>query len=346
MPNTRIPTIAVPGNGVTIGIGSLPHRDLGQGVEFALGATGIPTIPSLPKRSPAEGLIVQAMVGIPGVTVGQYGAIAVHVDKVDPMTPVTTDLQHDAFAAFGAFLETAARLPEPPTTVKWQLVGPVTLGMALLRAGVPVHDAFDVAIRAVRSHLQSLLDAVEAALPGCTQIVFVDEPDMVDLTDASFPLAPDTAIDLVSGALAAIETRAISGLHVCGQADWPSLMSAGPQVLSLPAPGGGDAAIVQAAGYLQQFLSRGGVVAWGAVITDGPISSTVERPWRQLSELWCRLVERGCDHLLLRQQAMISPECGLGVHSPAVAERVFRVAAELGNRVHDQATASRFVLGA
>ena len=108
----------------------------------------------------------------------------------------------------------------------------------------------------------------------------------------------------------------------------------------------GDRAIVQAAGYLQQFLSRGGVVAWGAVITDGPISSTVERPWRQLSELWCRLVERGCDHLLLRQQSMISPECGLGVHSQAVAERVFQVAGELGKRVHDQATASRFVLGA
>lgn len=339
-------THQAPGNGITIGIGSLPHRDLAQAIQFALGATGIPTIPSLPKRSPAEGLIVQAMVGIPGVTVGQYGAIAVHVDRVDPMRPVTTDLQHDAFSAFRAFLEAAAQLPEPPTAVKWQLVGPVTLGIALLRAGVPVHDAFDVAIRAVRSHLQSLLDAVDTALPGCTQIVFVDEPDMAHLTDAAFPLAPDTAIDLVSGALAAIETRAVSGLHVCGDADWPSLMSAGPQVLSVPAPSGSGASIVQSGGYLQQFLARGGVVAWGAVITDGPISTTVERPWRQLSELWCRLVERGCDHLLLRQQSMISPECGLGVHSPAVAERVFRVAGELGNRVHDQATASRFVLGA
>ena len=331
-------------NGTTVGIGSLPHRDLDAGARFALDATAIPTVPSLPKRSPAEGIIVQAMLGIDGVTVGQYGAIAVDVNRVDPLADVTTDLQHDAFAGFRRFLELAAErhAVQPIEAVKWQLVGPVTLGMALLRAGVPVHDAFDVSVRAVRSHVQHLLDAVEAAVPGARQLVFIDEPDMVDLTDAHFPVAPDIAIDLVSGALAAIEPRALSGLHVCGDADWSTLISAGPQILSVPI----GASIVDAAGYLQQFLARGGIVAWGAVHTDGPISTTAERPWRQLTQLWCQLVERGCDQVMLRTQCLVTPECGLGVHSPSVAERVHRITAEVGRRVHDQATATRFVLGA
>jgi hypothetical protein len=334
-------------NGVTVGIGSLPHRDLDAGIRFALEATAIPTVPSLPKRSPAEGIIVQAMLGIEGVTVGQYGAISVDLNRIDPIADVSTDLQHDAFAGFRRFLELAAARhadPElgPIEAVKWQLVGPVTLGMALLRAGVPVHDAFDVAVRAVRSHVQHLLDAVEAALPGCRQLVFIDEPDMVDLTDAHFPIAPDTAIDLVSGALAAIESRGLSGLHVCGDADWPSMIAAGPQILSIPV----GTSIVEAAGYLQQFLARGGIVAWGAVHTDGPISTTVERPWRQLTQLWCQLVERGCDQVLLRTQCIVTPECGLGMHSPSVAERVHRITAEVSRRVHDQATATHFVLGA
>jgi hypothetical protein len=43
---------------------------------------------------------------------------------------------------------------------------------------------------------------------------------------------------------------------------------------------------------------------------------------------------------------MVTPECGLGTHTPAVAERVTSIVAELGKRVHDQATATRFVLGA
>lgn len=332
------------GNGITVGIGSLPHRDLDTGIRFALDATAIPTVPSLPRRSPAEGIIVQAMLGIEGVAVGQYGAISVDVTRVDPLADVTTDLQHDAFAGFRRFLELAAErhAVQPIEAVKWQLVGPVTLGMALLRAGVPGHDAFEVSVRAVRSHVQHLLDAVDAAVPGARQLVFIDEPDMVDLTDAHFPVAPDTAIDLVSGALAAIEPRALSGLHVCGDADWSTLMAAGPQILSVPI----GASIVDAAGYLQQFLARGGIVAWGAVHTDGPISTTVERPWRQLTQLWCQLVERGCDQVLLRTQCLITPECGLGVHSPSVAERVHRITAEVSRRVHDQATATRFVLGA
>ncbi len=334
-------------NGATVGIGSLPHRDLDAGVRFALDATSIPTVPSLPRRSPAEGIIVQAMLGIVGVTVGQYGAISVDLNSIDPLADVSTDLQHDAFAGFRRFLELAAARHIDPhgapiDAIKWQLVGPVTLGMALLRAGVSVHEAFDVSVRAVRAHVQHLLDAVELALPGCRQIVFIDEPDMVDLTDASFPIAPDTAIDLVSGALAAIESRGLSGLHVCGDADWSSLISAGPQILSIPV----DTSIVEAAGYLQQFLARGGVVAWGAVHTDGPISTTAERPWRQLTQLWCQLVERGCDQVLLRTQCLVTPECGLGMHTPSVAERVHRVTGEVSRRVRDQATASRFVLGA
>ncbi len=334
-------------NGITVGIGSLPHRELDDGVRFALDATTIPTVPSLPKRSTAEGIIVQAMLGIEGVTVGQYGAISVDVSRVDPLADVTTDLTHDAFGAFRRFLELAAERraagTEPPIeAVKWQLVGPVTLGLALLRAGVRFHDAFDVSVRAVRSHVQSLLDAVDAALPGCAQLVFIDEPDMAHVTDADFPIAPDTAIDLVSGALAAIEPRALSGLHVCGDADWSSLIASGPQILSVPV----GPSIVASAGYLQQFLTRGGLVAWGAVTTDGPISTTAERPWRQLTQLWCQLAERGCDPVLLRTQSLVTPECGLGLHSPQVAERVHRITHEVSRRVHDQALATRFAFGA
>ena len=80
--------------------------------------------------------------------------------------------------------------------------------------------------------------------------------------------------------------------------------------------------------------------------TGGPIVTSAERPWRQLSELWCKLVERGADPAMLRRQAMVTPECGLGLHTPAVAERIHRITAEVGRRVGDQAEATRFVLGA
>jgi hypothetical protein len=116
----------------------------------------------------------------------------------------------------------------------------------------------------------------------------------------------------------------------------------GPDVLSVPV----DERLVESAGYLARFLGDGGTVAWGAISTEGPIPMSAERPWRRLSELWCELVQHGADPAQLRQQSIITPECGLGTHTPAVAERVYRLAAELSERVRDQSMATRFSLGA
>lgn len=332
-------------NGIATGIGGLPHRDADEAAEFVLQHMELPAIPTLPRRSPAEGSIAQAMVGMDGITIGQYGSIAVDPRRIDALAPIVTDLSHDAFTGFRTFLAHAAtaraesRFSGP---VKWQFVGPVTFGMALVRAGVPASEAFETAVRSVRERLQHLMDAVSAALPESRQVVFIEEPAMAELMQPGFPLAPDTAIDLVSGALAAVETSAVSGLHVCGFADIPSQLAAGPAVLSLPV----RPEVAESAGYLMRFMEHGGVIAWGAVPTSGPITTSAERPWRQLSALWCELVQRGVDPALLRQQAIITPECGLASHTPAVANRVHAITAEVGRRVRDQAIASRWVLGA
>ncbi|MFM9225894.1 MAG: hypothetical protein ACKOQ1_04600, partial [Actinomycetota bacterium] len=100
MPGEKIP----PRAGASFGVGSLPHRDLDEAVDFAWRATSIPTIPSLPRRSPAEAMVAQALVGIPGVSAGQYAGISVDVAALDPDAPVETDLGADAFGAFSAFL--------------------------------------------------------------------------------------------------------------------------------------------------------------------------------------------------------------------------------------------------
>jgi methionine synthase II (cobalamin-independent) len=326
-------------SGIATGIGGLPHRDAVAAAEFALSTLELPAIPTLPKRSPAEGMIPQALVGLAGITVGQYGSIAVDASAFDPDAPVVTDFGHDAFAGWRAFLAAAAGRRAP---VKWQFVGPVTLGLALVRAGLESEVAFEVSVRAVRCRVRHLVDLVAQTLPGCRQVVFIDEPTLDELMGSGFPIAPDTAIDLVSAALAAIEPVAVTGLHVCATADIASLVSIGPDVLSVPV----DERLLESAGYLSRFIADGGTIAWGAISTEGPIPTSAERPWRRLSDLWCELVQRGADPALLRRQSMITPECGLGTHTPAVAERVYRLTAELSERVRDQAMATRFSLGA
>ncbi len=221
--------------GAATGVGSLPHRDARAAAEFSLRENELVMIPSLPRRSPAESLIAQAVVGTPGVTLGQYGAIAVDLDRLDPEAPVVTDLAADGFGGFRAFLDRAADSGIAGTTVKWSFVGPVTLGVALIRAGAPSEIAFDVAVRSVRSHVAALGRAVGEALPGSPQLVVLDEPAMADLMSPDFALPPDAAVDLLSTAMAVAEPLGAVGVHCCAPADWASLLAAGPRVLSMPA---------------------------------------------------------------------------------------------------------------
>jgi hypothetical protein len=327
--------------GAATGVGSLPHRSVHDAAAFALRAYDVPAIPSLPRRSPAEAMIAQAVVGLSGVTLGQYGSIAVDPHALDPYAPVATDLANDAFGGLRTFLAVAGpRGLHGP--VKWQFVGPVTLGVAIARAGVDSRTAFAVAGRAVRAHVTAIARAVAAALPESPQIVLLDEPWFGELLSEGFPIAPEPAIDLLSGAMAAVEPVATVGVHCCAGVDVASLLAAGPAVLSVPV----REELAGVAGYLVRFLEGGGRIAWGAVSTDGPIPTSNERPWRELSDVWCALVERGCDPVLLRRRSLLTPHSGLGLHTPAVADRVCRITREIGWRVNEQAAASRFALGA
>jgi len=341
-------------SGLCTTIGSLPHRDERAAAQFALDATPqLPAIPSLPKRSPAESMIAQAVVGIRGVSIGQYGSLLVDAASVSPVAPVTTDLDNDAFAGMRAFLDAVKQTHGKNThgthgdsssipAVKWQFTGPVTLGLALVRAGIPESTAFDVAVRTVRTHLRHIFEAVAEVLPHAQQVVFIDEPELGELMDESFAIAPDIAIDLMSGALAAVEHEAIAGLHCCADIEIAPLLAAGPSVLSVPVRD----SLVDDAGQIAKFLHNGGTIAWGVVPTDGPMTTTPERSWRKLTALWTELVRAGCDPTLLHRQALVTPACGLALHSESSATRIIEHVRDIGERIRSTDPTSRYTVGA
>ena len=214
--------------------------------------------------------------------------------------------------------------------------------MALRASGVDEQLAFRVAAAAVQQRADHLLTLAHHAVPAATLVTFLDEPSLVGGQRSELPLDADHTIDLVSGALAVIEPRAVTGLHCCGPSDWRVLLQAGPQVLSLPL----DAGIDGSAGALGSFLDRGGWVAWGAVPTDGPLGDHASRLWRQLSSQWCELVQAGCDPVALRRQALVTPVCGLALHGVDHARRVLSLTRELAERLHDQVIGVRLSVGA
>ncbi len=329
-------------NGQSIGIGSLPHRDAAAAAAFSIAEFEIATIPALPMRSPAEGMIAQAIAGLPGVSLGQYGSFAIDPVGLTDDTPIETDLTTDAFAGLRGFLDLARKVGVDGSPVKWQFVGPVTLGVALQRAGLRNAQAFTIAADAVRHHVAQISAAVAEALPNSPQLMLLDEPWLVQLMSPEFPIPPDVAVDLISTGMAAVPSEVAVGIHCCGPCDVATMLEAGPQVISLPV----STDLVDYAGYLGRFIKSGGVVAWGVLPTIGPLPARPDRYWRQLSELWCALVERGVDASELRRQSLVSPECGLAQHQVSTARRVSRLTREVGRKVNAQAISTKLAFGA
>ncbi|MEL7206857.1 MAG: hypothetical protein AAGK32_01250 [Actinomycetota bacterium] len=330
--------------GTATSIGSLPHTDPDEAARFVLEHhPELPAAPSLPNRSPAEGMLAQAVWGVGGLAVDDDGAVVLTGRPAEvARTRDPLDLGADAWRSLDVFLDHVRGRTAP---VKVQSTGAVTLGRALLAAGMPVERAFAVAGAVVRARVAELVAVVRERLPQTPLLVMLDEPGLVGSSHPRFPISTGETLDLLTGCVAAIEQDAgpvLTGIHCCGAADWTTVLEAGPDVLAAPA----DAGLGFVPGAIEAFLDRGGRIAWGAIPTDEPIGTSAEHPWRKLTETWCVLVRGGLDPVRLRRRALVTPACGLAGHGTSQAGRALRLAADVGERIHEQTTIARLTVGA
>jgi hypothetical protein len=323
--------------GLATGIGSVPFADPVEAAELVLRVH--PELPAVPQLSVArEGVVAQWAGALPEITVSPDGALVLDSSRIG--APVDATFTTDAHAGLLGFLDVAAAHETTITRVKAQVVGPLTLGIALVEAGMEPEVAFDRARRAVTAWLGALEALLAARLRGVRTLVFLDEPALVLWRRGTAPIDREDAVDLLSGALAACPFEA--GVHVCGDGDVRLAFEAGPTVLGLEV----SDALINDVGSLVRHLDADGWIAWGAVPTDRPVGESPEPLWRRLVTLWCELTRRGCEPLRLRNQAIITPACGLAGHGPTQAERALRLAADLAERVATQSAAARLTAGA
>ena len=296
-------------------------------------------MPQLPRRNVLEGVLAQSMHGVAGVVVHPDGSLSVDGD-LGPGAAIDVGLHPDAHAGLVAFADAAVALPRAPARVKAQVTGPLTLGVALTRLGVAPSRAFPIAARVARESAVALEAYFAQRLPDTALVLFFDEPALVVWRTDTPPLDRELASDVLSAALAS--PRCVTGVHVCGAGDVQVALAAGPGILHLDV----DAVSLDDAVALSRFLDGGSWIAWGAVPTQGPIGEHPSPLWKALLDVWCELTRRGCDPVRMRQQALVAPACGLAGHGPSQAERAMSLARELGNRVHDQAAATKLAIGA
>lgn len=324
--------------GLATSIGSLPHSDARAAAALVMRLhPDLPAVPELPKRSPLEGMLVRWLRALPEIAVDEDGAMRVDVGGHEQ--PVDAVIDPGAHGGLVTFLDVATVLARPPSAVKVQVAGPLTLGLALIDLGVEPAVAFTRGAQCARTWARTMVRYIRHRLPQCEVVLLFDEPGLVAFVDDA-PIDAESASDLLSGALAAVDCAV--GVHVCGAGAIDVALSAGPDVVGVDVHG---RALQHAAG-LARFLDEGGFIAWGAVPTDRPIGEQPAAPWKALVELWCELSHRGCDPARLRQQALVTPACGLASHGVSQAERALMLARQLADRVFDQAAATRLTVGA
>lgn len=324
--------------GLATGIGSLPHSDPVEAAHVVLRLVpDLPAAPQLPERDPREGMIAQWLHALPEVVVTDDGTCTL-LGRSDE----APHCEFDAVSHAGllTFLDVAAMAGARPARVKVQLTGPLTLGTALEGLGMSTARAFRRAAVLCRAWATALEQLVASRLPGTDVVVFLDEPALVRWRRGEAALDRDSAIDVLSGALAAID--GVTGVHVCGDGDVGLAIEAGPQVLGVEVRDD----LTDHSLPLSRFLDGEGWVAWGAIATDRPVGESPDPHWRHLAAVWCELARRGCDPVVMRTRGLVTPACGLAGYGASQAERVLGIAHELAGRVHDQAVAARLTLGA
>ena len=340
--------------GMATAIGSLPFLDVEEAVDFVFAKLPeIPHWPQLPQRSGLEGLIRQYSSPLLafGLMEDREGSLRFVEDRDDwgerltgyyeaALREAPPDaggleaaaeeedkrfaLPRDVAPGFHAYVHRAkCRRGGEIKFLKGQVTGPLTMGLQITdsqgRPSFYSPELREVMLEALV--LQALWQVREMQKCGCPAIIFFDEPSLYSYGQSTTVGISGEAITASYAYLAARvqEAGALVGMHACAGVEWSLVMKTGLDIINADVYNYFPSLLL-AAEDLDDFLKRGGTLAWGLI----PTGSDVEREtaaglWGIFRDCCKKLAARGVDAALLQKQWLLTPTCGSGSVSPAQA---------------------------
>jgi len=341
-------------NCIATGIGSLPLTDPDHAAALVLHELPeAPIWPQLPRRSFLEHFCVQYSEGLPGMTVDRVkerlsvdtsrdlsGELEQFYDRY-----LAKDLEHfkiakDYAAGFYEFVAELKKNGLPPRArfLKGHCTGPLTFGITVKdQAGrdIVYNDVlFDAITKGLAMKAAWQVRALKQF--GLPVILFIDDPAMYALSSGLYSLSPDMATDKLREIITMVHGEGgIAGIHCCGNADWPLLFRTGADIVSFDATGYLDKVLLYPA-EIGAFYRRGGSLAWGIVPTTGFTGTeTADSLISVLEGGIQRLVGSGIDRSTILRQCLITPSCGLGSLTPAIAEAILKLTREVSDKMQE-----------
>jgi methionine synthase II (cobalamin-independent) len=337
-------------------IGSLPLLDHERAMQLILNHTPeIPLWPQLPKN-PREGMIRQFLTGFPGLVDegNRYWIDTSGRDFEQEMTAFYEDyirvegdpkcLQSSRFAlgmdsapGFFTMQNFLEKEQSPHLTAKGQVTGPVTTGIGVKdQHGNSIF--YDDNLRDILVKLLSMKGRWQVAelqkFTGETPpIIFIDEPGLVSFGSSGFG---GVSREMVSEAVAEVitdikEAGGLAGVHICANGDWGPALSSAADIISFDAYFYFDNFILYKE-QLVDFLTRGGILAWGIIPTGDPLvvaRESVESLFVKWKEQLALLATFGFSEKQLMEQTLIAPSCGTGSLPLELAQKVLSMTGEL-----------------
>jgi len=331
------------------GIGSMPHLDTIEAVDFVLeNFTDLPFWPQLPRRDFRESFYAQFSEHVPGV----------YLDDVEKriFVQLDDDWLESAEKFYASFLEEDPApfapseeyvsgfyemLRRGPLTGAWavkgQVTGPISFGLQVTdqnRRPSFYHEMMqDVIIKNVLRQAQ--WQEAQLRTLHTRTIISVDEPFLSMFGSAYASLSREEVIGALEEIFSGLQ--GLTATHCCANTDWSLLLETSVDILSFDAyEYSENLALYPDA--LRRFLNRGGMLAWGIIPNTGPAAEeiTLEGAWESLDRA-LRLFERkGFDRRELLPRSFITPACGTGTMTVALAEKAMRLAVELSALVREE----------
>jgi len=304
----------------------MPHTGVAECVDAAVSACpDLPFWPTRPLAVPAERMIRQWALGLPGVAEAPLAWVG------RDRAPGRAALAAEAAGTLEPFLRVLAS--HPAGWLKLQATGPVTLALELEadgRRAFSVPPARGPLALGYAARVRSVTTRVREALPAWKVLLVLDEPSLASPAVAE---GPQVALELWRslGATGAD----VTGLHCCATPPWGLILDLDPQLVSFDAIRDGDAATDDPA--FRRLIESGSAVAWGLIPAAGGQDGADPDPGPlgpdALADRLLDLVEWTAGDYLpeVLARSLVTPTCGLASLSEDEATRRLELAASVGS---------------
>lgn len=346
-----------------LAIGSLPHNNLKDAMNAVEKYFNIPFWPQLTKISKNEDMIVQFLEGMPSFFIDkENGKVFLDTDYEEffedleqffmDYEEITADINSSAIdkyavsknysSSFPAFLDIVKA--HKPNFAKGQIVGPFTLATTLVdkdgRCAIYDETLKEIILKTLILKALWQIKEIKSANPDTVPIIFIDEPSISQLgTSAYVTISQEEVIEMFREVSELIQAAgALCAIHCCGKCDWCVPINSGINIINLDAYSFAQNLSVFK-NDVEKFLMSGGKIAWGVVPTldkDALEKCDAEFLENKFVTAVNYLTEKGIDEKLIIDNSIITPSCGAGSLTEALAEKAMNLTRQLSDSLKER----------